>query len=98
MVKNPFPSAGNSIPEAERFPGGGNGSLLQYSCLENPMDRGTWWAIVHRVAESDMTEHARTCAFIHIRFCSTAENAGSIELRWFYLFPFHLESVLCNSK
>ena len=33
-------------------PGGGNGNPLQYSCLENPMDRGPWWAIVHRVRES----------------------------------------------
>jgi len=34
------------------LPGGGNGSSLQYSCLENPMDRGDWWAIVHGVAKS----------------------------------------------
>ena len=39
-----------------RFPGEGNGNPPQYSCLGNPMDRGTWQAIVHRVAkESDMT-------------------------------------------
>ena len=36
-------------------PGEGNGNPLQYSCLENPMDRGTWQAIVHGVTESDMT-------------------------------------------
>jgi len=35
-----------------RSPGGGNGNLLQYSCLGNPMDRGAWWARVHGVAES----------------------------------------------
>ena len=34
------------------FPGGGHGNTLQYSCLENPMDRGAWQAIVHRVAKS----------------------------------------------
>ena len=45
-----------SIPGSERSPGEGNGNLLQYSHLENPMDRGTWWATVHAVAESDMTE------------------------------------------
>ena len=41
-----------SIPESGRSPGGGNGNLLQYSCLENPMDRGAWEATVHGVAKS----------------------------------------------
>ena len=41
-----------SIPGSGRSPGGGNGNPLQYSCLENPMDRETWRAIVHRVAQS----------------------------------------------
>ena len=41
-----------SIPGLERSPGGGNGNPLQYSSLENPMDRGTWWAPVPRVAKS----------------------------------------------
>ena len=45
-----------SIPGSGRFPGEGNGNPLQYSCLENPMDRGAWEAAVHWVAESDMTE------------------------------------------
>ena len=40
------------IPELGRPPGGGNGTLLQYSWLENPTDRGAWWAIVHGVAKS----------------------------------------------
>ena len=42
----------SSIPGSGRSPGEGNGNPLQYSCLENPMDGGTWWAIVHRVAKS----------------------------------------------
>ena len=40
------------IPGPERSPGGGHGNPLQYSCLENPIDRGAWWAMVHRVTKS----------------------------------------------
>ena len=46
-----------SIPGSRRSPGEGNGNPLQYSCLENPMDRGAWWATVRGVAESVPTEH-----------------------------------------
>ena len=42
----------SSIAGLERSPGEGNGNQLQYSCLENPMDRGAWWATVHEVAKS----------------------------------------------
>ena len=54
VVKNLPANAGDagSIPELGRFPGEGNGDQLQYSCLENPMDRGAWRAIVHRVTKS----------------------------------------------
>ena len=49
-----------SIPGSGRFPGEGNGNPLQYSCLENPMDRGVWWVTVHGVAKSrDMTEQLK---------------------------------------
>ena len=41
-----------SIPGLGKSPGEGNGNSLQYSCLENPMDRGTWWDTVHGVAKS----------------------------------------------
>ena len=44
--------AKDSAPVLERSPGEGNGYSLQYSCLENPMDRGAWWATVHRVTQS----------------------------------------------
>ena len=55
MVKCPsICNAGNpgSIPGLRRSPGEGNGSPLQYSCLENPMDRGAWLATAHGVAKS----------------------------------------------
>ena len=57
MVKNLLVNAGYArdmglIPGLGRSPGGGNGNPLQYSCLENPMDRGACWATVHRVAKS----------------------------------------------
>ena len=56
-MKNSSASAGDardtgSIPRSGRSPGGEYGSPLQYSCLENPMDRGDWWATGHRVAQS----------------------------------------------
>ena len=41
-----------SIPRSRRSPGGGNGNPLQYSCLENPMDRGAWQAVIHGVAKN----------------------------------------------
>ena len=52
--KNPPANAGDAslIPGSGRFPGGGNGNPLQYSCLENSMDRVAWWATVYGVAKS----------------------------------------------
>jgi len=56
-VKNPSSNAEDirdvgSIPGWGRSSGGGHGNPLKYSCLENPMDRGAWWAIIHRTAKS----------------------------------------------
>ena len=58
-VKNPLADEGDTrdtglILELERSPGVGNGNLLQYSCLENPMDTGAWLATVHGVTKSWM--------------------------------------------
>ena len=57
VVKNPPANAGDtrdagSIPGLGRSPGGGHGNPLRYSCLENPMDKGAWWATVPGVAQS----------------------------------------------
>ena len=57
MVENSPASEGDaedmgSIPGLKGFPGGRNGNPVQYSCLENPMDKGAWRATVHRVANS----------------------------------------------
>ena len=63
LIKNLLANArdvrnvGFVVPGSGRSPGGGHGKPLQYSCLENPMDRGAWRAAVHKVAKQpDMTE------------------------------------------
>ena len=57
MVKNLPADAGdirhaNTVPGSGKYPGEGNGNPLQYSCLENPMNREAWWTTVHRIAKS----------------------------------------------
>ena len=61
LLKNPPANARDvrdtsSVHGLGRSPGGQHGNPLQYSCLENPMDRGTWQATVHRFTKSDTTE------------------------------------------
>ena len=59
MVKSPPANAGDvrgmdSTPGLGRSLGGGHGNSLQYSCLENPMDRGAWWTTAHGVVKSQI--------------------------------------------
>ena len=67
-VKNSPANAGDAglILGSGRSPGGGNGNPFQYSCLANPLDRGAWWATVHRVANnwtqlSDLAKTTKEC-------------------------------------
>ena len=69
MLKNPPANAGDVrniglIPGSGRYPGEGNGNLLQYSCVENPMDGGALWATIHGVAKS-RTQLNRLSLSIH---------------------------------
>ena len=86
MITNPPASAEDagdtgSAPGLGRSPGGGNSNPVLYSCLENPMDTGAWWATVRGVAESDVTEHSCTCTL----------TMGSSYL----FYPFHNEGTPC---
>ena len=59
VIKNLGTTAGHVrdaglIPRSGRSPGGEHGNPFQFSCLENPMDRGAWWAMVHRVSKSQI--------------------------------------------
>ena len=70
VVKNPLANVGDTgdsvlIPGSGQSPGEGNGNPLQYSCLENSMDRGAWWATVHGVAKSQaqLSTHTYICIY-----------------------------------
>ena len=68
VVKSPSANAGDavSIPDLGRSLGEGNGYPLQYSCLEKPMDRGAWQAIVHGVTESNITKQITMHVLINV--------------------------------
>ena len=65
----------SSIPGSGRSPGGGNGNSFQYSCLENFLDRGAWWAIVHGVEELDTAEQPNTTHNTRVN-CNIWETDG----------------------
>ena len=64
------------MPGSGRSSGEGNGNPLQYSCLGNPMDRGAWWATVHRVAgvASDLAAKRQQYGYISESLCCTLET------------------------
>ena len=62
------------IPGSGRSPGGGHGNPLQYSCLENPTDRGAWWDAVHRVAKSQTRLKQVSMHTQHINIYSKQKN------------------------
>ena len=72
-----------SIPGLGRSPGGGRGNLLPYSCLENPMDRGTWWATVHRVTKSQT----------QLKQLSTYASTQK-ERKMFWIIHFHIKITI----
>ena len=91
------------IPGSERSSGEGNCSPLQYSCPENPMDGGAWWATVHWVAESGTTE--RLILLLQWSWVLTPESffpcsANYEKLQWWIrIYPYiliHLKYVLCH--
>ena len=89
VVKNPPANTGDArdmglIPGSGRSPGGGNGNPIQYTCLENPMDRGAWWGAAYGVAKSQtwlstiITHGSRRRMLLNIpkqRILPTANNS-----------------------
>ena len=97
MVKNSAAHArsaieADSIPGLGRFPGERNGNPLQYSCLENPMDRGAWWAAVHGATKSrtQLSPHSTHC-YGELHGPVTPEDAQNrtlsrvLNLLWYFL-------------
>ena len=100
MVKNPPVNAGdvrdtNSVPGLGRSPVRGNSNPLQYSCLENPMDRGAWQSAVHRVAELETTEatlraHTHTLVLLNAQEMLNSVSRAAVSKAVMKMFPFSL--------
>ena len=92
-VKDPACNAGDpgSIPRLGRSPGEGNGNPLQYSCLENPMDGGAWWATVHGVAKS--RTRLSDFTFTFTMFSYSSKLSLKLKLQYFWHF-FEVKSQL----
>ena len=93
-------------PWVERSPGEENGNLFQYSCLGNSMDRGAWWATVHRIMESDTTQPPKqqftnnissVWGKIHSRFsmASAVTCSPTLSYSWLHLLIMISSGPLC---
>ena len=84
VVKGPSANAGDAglIPRSGRSPGGGNCNPFQFSCLGNPMGRGTWRATAQRVAESQtrLSTHAHMCTAESL--CCTSETNKAMSINY----------------
>ena len=85
----------SSIPGSERSPGKGNGNPLQYSCLENPVDRGAWRATVHGFAESGMIEQLH---FHDILQIWKTWSRNTCLMKWFYIIIFCTQVTVIQTK
>ena len=95
VVENMSANAGDireasAIPGSRRSPGGRHGNSLQYSCLENPTDKGAWWATVHRVAKS------RT----QLKWLRTAQHSTGMYLieMYSYVYTRHVHRNISSPK
>ena len=98
------------IPGLRRSPGGGDGNPLRYSCLKNFMDRGSWWATVHRVTKSQTglsSSHTHTHTHTHTHaidiLLAICHSQLLCQLAWFSLrisVPIlaHCPSALCQHR
>ena len=103
VVKKSACNAGDPslIPGSGRSPGGGYGNPLQYSCLENPMDRGAWQALVHGITKSqtlsNLTPYFHLCnpriqhglSVPYLFILSGCRNSRSLQVRCHWLLPFY---------
>ena len=90
VVKNLLANAGDirdagSIPGSGRSTGEGNGNPLQYSCLENPMDRGAWWATIHEVTKCWTWLNDLAC--MHSCFTQLYDKVNQA---YIYIYIYHL--------
>ena len=77
-----------SVPVLGRFSGAGNGNPLQYSCLENPMDRGAWWATVHGLAKSWTQLKWLSTSTLNTPFCSFLFFFTLLFFLWIILYQY----------